>query len=282
MTLRAGFVPLALAAVLAGCDGAFDARGPLPEAVVSVYGTLDSAAAEQRIRVEDVRATALPTGAPAPVSGVLVDETTGTRQTGTVALVDDGAGGTARLLAFAGPLRQGRTYRLDVTRTDGATASATTRVPPARAARIEAVTIDSTGRARQGVVFLGADARARQPQIAYRIVRPRLTTPVTNDTLVVTLDVPLRASPAGDGVRVWVSPRDDRADLLNRIGVPASQASTLRVLDVTVRLAEPGPDGATYGAANLVRAYGALGALGRSQATFVPDARTVESGGLRL
>lgn len=277
--MRARCVSLLLAAILAACDSGFDPRGTLPEAVVSIYGTLDSLAAEQRIRVEDVRATAQPIGEPASVSGVLVDDESGARQPGTVALVDDGAGGTARVLVFGDPIRQGRSYRLEVTRADGATASATTRIPPARAARIDAVTIDSTGRARQGVVFLSADARARQPQIDYRIVRPRAG---SADTLVVTLDVPLRVSPVAGGVRVWVSPREDRADLLNHLGLPASQAGTLRVLDVTVRLEEPGPDGTRYGTENLVRAYGALAAVGRSETTFVPDARTVESAGLRL
>ena len=268
-----------LAALAAGCDSAFDPRGPAPDEVVTIYGTLDSAAAEQAIRVEDVRATPIKTG-DATVAGVLVDETDGTRQAGTLRVVSDGAGGTARLLVFSGPIRQGRAYRLDVTRADGARASATTRVPARRVATVEPAAADTTGRLRQGVVFAGA-AAAVEARVHYDVIRTASSSAQAGDTLRVTLDALLRTQRLADGVRLSVTLASDRDELLFRLGLGPTNALRVRVLRVTADMAEVSPDGRTPGRAGMTRAYGAFGAVGRSSATFVPDPRLITTAGFR-
>ncbi len=287
--LRSCLALLAVALAGSACSTDFDASGPPPEAAFSVFGTLDTLDRPVRVRIEDVRRTA-EKETDTPLTATLTDTRTGVATTATVRVVGDGAGGTARVAEFATVVAHGRVYRLDLVGAavgGGAgarTATATATVPARRLARVDAPESDSTGRVRQGVVFAGADVPAEVPVLVYRIVRTATDVALAGDTLEVDVPGALRGQTVGGGYRVWVSPREDAPELLSRLGVPSSRAARVRVLAVTVRIAERGPEWAFAEARtgpHLTRARGVFVAVGRSSAMFVPDVRALASAGLR-
>ncbi len=280
----AAFALTATLAAVAGCDASFDARGPAPDQAFSVFGILDSLDRPVRVRVEDVREVAVKPE-DAAVSATLTDDATGAAAMATVRAVPDGAGGTARVADFgAFVLRQGRTYRLALTGADGRTATAVATIPAARVARADAPESDSTGRVRQAVVFIGAGAPADAPSLVYRIVRTPTAVALAGDTLDVPVPAQLRGAAVDGGYRVWVSPREDAPEILNRIQVQTSQSARVRVLRVTVLVAERSAEWAFVAARtgpHLTHARGVFAATGRSSATLVPDAQAVASAGFR-
>lgn len=178
--LAAVLAPIALVAAVLLTSGCEESVYPFLDTprYFTVYGFLSTDADTQVLRVEPVRRTVdIPPIGPLDAVVTTTDLATGTVTTwrDSVVRFTDGTRGHV----FFGTFRaqHGRRYRLDVTRSDGMSTTATTRVPERLSPRIglEPRPSDVTnGVAIQRVTFAGVTDEPRQVAVTYRFapIRP--------------------------------------------------------------------------------------------------------------
>jgi len=125
----AALLAIAMTVLAAGCDTSIDPiRGS--DRLYSIYGILDAAADTQFVRVEALR-DGVPIGAPdtLDVRVTLQHVDTGREISLQDSLATVGPGIPTQLFWTDASLTPGATYRLDATRSDGATSTATITLP---------------------------------------------------------------------------------------------------------------------------------------------------------
>ncbi len=218
--LAAVFAPAALlgaAFVAGGCEDTVNPFLDEPRHF-TVYGFLSTDADTQVLRVEAVRRTVdLPQPGPLDAVVTTTDLTTGAVTTWRDSLVAFRDGTRGHVFFAAMRPAFDRQYRLTITRSDGATTTATTRLPARVApqiAREPAVSEAGNGSAEHAVTFSGVTETPRQVAVTYRFAPARADFPF-RDVRLVYEDVD-DGERAGDGWRVRVRYSRD-LDTLGRI-----------------------------------------------------------------
>lgn len=257
-----------LALTLAACDNSID---PFSESnrYYAIFGFLDADADTQFVRIEPTRSNPELGPVTFDVESVM---TTDEISRGVVVWRDslveleDGATGLLYYGVFR-PIR-GRTYRIEVMRSDGAVTSATTTIPDVPPLSIRRPDRSFLGRIEQGLLFEGVIRPPERIVVNYAVTFGTLTEP-----LEVKLPYTAPGAPEGSGWRVIIQLTRDRSTVLERLSLTTSDPVALHTLSIDLRLLsddwpidEPG-----ITETNVMNGFGFFGSAVTHHATWVLD-----------
>ncbi len=268
---------LVLAFTVAGCDNSIE---PFAESTsyYAIFGFLDADADTQYVRIEPTRSNPELGPVVLDVASVeTIDLTSGQVLAWSDSLVDLVDGGTG--LLYFGRFRpiRGRSYRIEIRRSDGATTTAVTTVPDVPALSVRRPDHSFIGWLEQGLLFNGVTRAPEHVVVNYAVTFGTLSVP-----LEVKLPYTVVGVPEESGWRVIVRLTRDKSKILERLGLTTNDAVTLHALSIELRLlsddwpiGEPG-----VVETNVTNGFGFFGSAAMDRATWVLDSLYVRELGL--
>ncbi|GIV60080.1 DUF4249 family protein [Rhodocaloribacter litoris] len=264
---------LALAVLAAACENEIAPLRDDPSTFFAVHGFLDTGADTQFVRVDALRATVRPDPGPALDADVasthLQTGLTTPWRDSLVALVD---GGLAHLFHARFRPVPGGTYRLAVTRSDGARTEARVTVPPVP--DVLAETIETgTGSLTQQVTLLDVSCPVENVRLTYRLASAR-----TGAVQPLTIEYGDAGHPHDQGWQLQILLSRDRDLLLRRFQRIDDADTTILFLGLQMDFSLPSPEWANPDESpNITGGYGFFGAVGRYAVAWPLEAATVEA-----
>lgn len=268
---------LILTFTVAGCDNSIE---PFTESTryYAIFGFLDADADTQYVRIEPTRSNPALGPVVFDVASVeTMDLTSGDVLAWSDSLLDLVDGGTG--LLYFGKFRpiQGRSYRIEVRRSDGASTTAVTTVPDAPALSVRRPDRSFVGTLEQGLLFAGVTRAPEHIVVNYAVTFGTLSTP-----LEVKLPYNVVGVPEGSGWRVVVRLTRDKSTVLGRLDLTTNDPVALHTLSIDLRLLsddwpidEPG-----VMETNVTNGFGFFGSAATHRATWVLDSLYVRELGL--
>lgn len=214
------------------CDNAFvPFAGETAESPFYLFGYLDTESDTQYVRVQAVRAAyELPASDASNMRVVSVSDHSVHAASWLKRLVvlDDGSHGNVYYATFRA--EPGATYRVDVTRDDGATSSSTTTIPARPQPRVDSVRV-TDGSVTQRILWTGAERHPQLARITYLVSRAS-----QNESIRVEIDYRQTGRMELDGYAVSLDLSLDQQTIERRTGATQADPVALYGVEMTIRI----------------------------------------------